>query len=120
MDVMRRVCEMDQPIDKAWKSGKLQVIGTGSSSPCLDLLRINSDLCNICTDVDLVILEGMGRAIHTNFYANFKVDSVKIGGEFTYCLMVWLITIVFKNAMIAEILGASMYDGMCLFKQVGK
>ena len=53
---------------------------TGSSSPCLDLSRINVDLakCFINSNVDLVILEGMGRAIHSNYNTKFKCDCLKI------------------------------------------
>ena len=29
-------------------------------------------------DVDLVVLEGMGRAIETNLYASFSCDSLKL------------------------------------------
>lgn len=29
-------------------------------------------------NVDLVVLEGMGRAVHTNLYARFKVDCLKV------------------------------------------
>lgn len=79
----------------------IEVIQSGSGSPCLDFLRISDDLCKSSLEVDLVVIEGMGRAIHTNFYANFKVDSVKIG--------------VFKNPQIAEYLGAQLYEGMVLF-----
>ena len=30
-------------------------------------------------DADLIILEGMGRGIETNLYAQFSVDSLKLG-----------------------------------------
>jgi hypothetical protein len=29
-------------------------------------------------EVDLIIIEGMGRAIHTNLMAKFKTDSLKL------------------------------------------
>ena len=55
------------------------MIETGSASPCLDLSRINVDLAEVMlsNSVDLIILEGMGRSIHTNYDASFKCDSLK-------------------------------------------
>lgn len=47
-------------------------------------------------DVDLVVLEGMGRAIHTNFNAKFKVDSLKLA--------------VLKNEWLANSLGAKQFS----------
>lgn len=84
------------------------MVPTGSGAPCLDLLRVSEEVCIASKDVDLVMIEGMGRAIQyfvltsTNFNAKFSVDSVKIG--------------VFKNPQVAKELGAQMYDGMLLFE----
>ncbi|KAJ1342952.1 pantothenate kinase [Batrachochytrium salamandrivorans] len=99
--IVTRIIKFDSIINDAWTKGRLQVIGTGSSSPCIDLGRIGRDLATASGDVDLVIVEGMGRAIHTNFHAKFSVDSLKIA--------------VFKNPQIAKELGADMYDGMCMY-----
>ncbi|KAH6563329.1 hypothetical protein BASA60_010736 [Batrachochytrium salamandrivorans] len=99
--IVTRITKFDSIINDAWTKGRLQVIGTGSSSPCIDLGRISRDLATASGDVDLVIVEGMGRAIHTNFHAKFSVDSLKIA--------------VFKNPQIAKELGADMYDGMCMY-----
>ena len=44
------------------------------------------------TNTDLIVLEGMGRAIHTNFKAKFNVDSLKLA--------------IIKNEWLAESLGA--------------
>ncbi len=72
---------------------RLKIIETGSASPCLDLSRINSDLAELIIEnkIDLVILEGMGRSIHTNYYARFKCDSLKIA--------------ILKNKWLAERFG---------------
>ena len=52
----------------------------GQSSACLDLARLNWSLVEqmIQRKVDLLVLEGMGRAIHTNFYAHFKCECLKV------------------------------------------
>ena len=46
--------------------------------------------------VDLLVLEGMGRAIHTNFHTRFKCESLKIA--------------VLKNRWLAQHLGGDMFS----------
>jgi bifunctional damage-control phosphatase, subfamily II, fusion protein len=106
--ILRQIEE--QTISKCFNDGRLEVVPTGSGAPCLDLLRISEEVSSACQGVDLVMIEGMGRAIQytlltsTNFYAQFKVDSVKIA--------------VFKNPQIAQELNANMYDGLLLFEPI--
>ncbi|KAJ3052972.1 hypothetical protein HK097_005281 [Rhizophlyctis rosea] len=103
--LIEKVAYFDATIRRSWADRALQVVGTGSASPCLDLHHVSVELAKACEDVDLVVVEGMGRAIHTNFYATFKVDSLKIA--------------VFKNPQVAKTLGAEMYDAVCLFDSPG-
>lgn len=58
-----------------------------------DMSRLNVDLVELCEKekVDLIIIEGMGRAIHTNFKAQFKCDCLKVA--------------VLKNKWLAERFG---------------
>ena len=73
------MCALNLVVKEAFKSKRLFVIETGSASPCLDLSRINVALAELIetTGVDLIILEGMGRSIHTNYDASFKCDCLK-------------------------------------------
>lgn len=78
--VIKKACSINSVLREAfYKSKNLIVIENGSASPCLDLSRININLAKVinANKVDLIILEGMGRAIHTNFNAKFKCDSLK-------------------------------------------
>ncbi|KAJ1671385.1 hypothetical protein EV182_007657, partial [Spiromyces aspiralis] len=99
--LLTKVQRIDPVIRDAIKAKQLAVYGTGSSSPCLDLRRIDERLVRHSRDADLVVIIGMGRAIHTNFYARFNCDVVKMA--------------VFKNFMAAQVVGAHIYDAMCLF-----
>lgn len=102
--ILEEIAHIDSVFGNSLASGDIKAVGTGSGSPCLDLLRVSNELCEASRDVDLVIVEGMGRAIHTNFYAKFLVDSLKIA--------------VFKNPQIAKELGAQLYEGLCRFEPV--
>ncbi|KAL1920125.1 uncharacterized protein VTP21DRAFT_1271 [Calcarisporiella thermophila] len=97
------VAKMDEMISSAWECQQLEVFGTGSSNPCLDLSRISEDLAEACRDVDLVVLEGMGRAIHTNYHAAFQCDSLKIA--------------VIKSDIAASVLNARLYDALVLWEE---
>ncbi|KAL1924465.1 uncharacterized protein VTP21DRAFT_4119 [Calcarisporiella thermophila] len=101
--MMTSISEIDPILKDAWTHGRLTVFGTGSASPCLDLRRINEDLADECRDVDFVVLEGMGRAIHTNYHARFKCDSLKIA--------------VFKSEAVAAALDARIYDALVWWEQ---
>ncbi len=48
-----------------------------SSQPCLSL-QLSPECVAAAADVDLVVVEGMGRAIETNLYASFSCDSLKL------------------------------------------
>ncbi|KAG6683655.1 hypothetical protein I3842_12G025700 [Carya illinoinensis] len=56
----------------------LMVVENGCGSPCIDLRQVSSELAAAAKDADLIILEGMGRALHTNFNGRFKCDALKI------------------------------------------
>ncbi|KAG5618171.1 hypothetical protein H5410_017995 [Solanum commersonii] len=56
----------------------LMVVENGCGSPCIDLRQVSSELAAAAKDADLVILEGMGRSLHTNYNAKFKCDALKL------------------------------------------
>jgi len=78
----------------------LWIANSGNDLPVIDLTRISQELAYLASDADLVILEGMGRGIETNLYAQFKCDSLKIG--------------MVKHPEVAQFLGGRLYD--CVFK----
>ncbi|KAL9965963.1 hypothetical protein ACROYT_G029837 [Oculina patagonica] len=68
--------------------------------------RVNTELALKCRDADLLILEGMGRAIHTNYEAKFTCDSIKLA--------------VIKNRWLAQRLGGDMYSVVFKYEQEKK
>ncbi|KAM3824396.1 4'-phosphopantetheine phosphatase isoform 2-T2 [Vipera latastei] len=96
--VVERIAAMDDVIRSALKEERLLLVQTGSSSPCLDLSRLDKGLANLVRErkTDLVIIEGMGRAIHTNYHAKFKCESLKLA--------------VLKNSWLADRLGGKIFS----------
>lgn len=78
----------------------LMVLNSGSDLPVLDLSHISPELAYAAEDADLVVMEGMGRGIETNLYAQFKCDSLNIG--------------MVKHKEVADFLGGRLYD--CVIK----
>ncbi|ORX72950.1 fumble-domain-containing protein, partial [Linderina pennispora] len=81
VDIVCRAAHIDSILDMGWREGRLQVCGTGSSGP--------SAWCAIAQAADLVVIVGMGRAIHSNYRA---------------------------NQMAADAAGAQIYDGLCWYE----
>lgn len=79
---------------------KLLIANSGNDLPVIDLTRVSQELAYLASDADLVLLEGMGRGLETNLYAQFKCDSIKIG--------------MVKHSEVAQFLGGRLYD--CVFK----
>ncbi|KAJ4960343.1 hypothetical protein NE237_020253 [Protea cynaroides] len=81
----------------------LMVVENGCGSPCIDLRQVSSELAAAAKDADLVILEGMGRALHTNFDAHFKCDALKLA--------------MVKNQRLAEkLIKGNIYDCVCRYE----
>ncbi|XP_041945360.1 4'-phosphopantetheine phosphatase isoform X2 [Alosa sapidissima] len=93
-----RIAGMDPVIQSAVKDDRLTLVQSGSSSPCLDLSRLDKVLATVVRErrTDLVIIEGMGRAIHTNYYAALSCESLKLA--------------VIKNSWLAERLGGKIFS----------
>lgn len=71
---------VNEEIARAVSETRLWVMDSGQASPCLDLGRITRSLADalISNGVDLVVIEGMGRVIHTNLNAKFNCDVLKV------------------------------------------
>uniref|UniRef100_A0A8C7Q4Q3 4'-phosphopantetheine phosphatase n=1 Tax=Oncorhynchus mykiss TaxID=8022 RepID=A0A8C7Q4Q3_ONCMY len=93
-----RIAAMDPVIQSAVKEDRLTLVQSGSSSPCLDLSRLDKVLAGVVRErhTDLVIIEGMGRAIHTNYYALLSCESLKMA--------------VIKNSWLADRLGGKLFS----------
>eukprot|EP01018_Ginkgo_biloba_P032335 Gb_32247 [translate_table: standard] len=82
----------------------LLIVNSGSDLPVIDLSNVSPELAYVASDADLVVLEGMGRAIETNLYAQFKCDSLKLG--------------MVKHPEVAEFLGGRLYDCVIKYTEV--
>lgn len=92
-------------LESSWRSGRLLVYANGQSGPCLDMRTLPRDLCDAITanETDLLVIEGMGRALHTNLNAHFKCETLKLA--------------VIKNRWLAKYLGGDkMFAVICKYE----
>eukprot|EP00090_Calanus_glacialis_P034823 TRINITY_DN5891_c0_g1_i1.p1 TRINITY_DN5891_c0_g1~~TRINITY_DN5891_c0_g1_i1.p1 ORF type:complete len:780 (-),score=227.21 TRINITY_DN5891_c0_g1_i1:391-2730(-) len=96
--LLSQVAEISAVIRTGLETGQLVARDSGQGSPCLDLARMNFELAEEMKSqgVDLLVLEGMGRAIHTNLYTKFKCECLKVA--------------VLKNKWLAQHLGGDMFS----------
>ncbi|KAK6261201.1 hypothetical protein QUC31_007017 [Theobroma cacao] len=113
-DILRRAAEaggllvdaMNNTLDGSKENASsvpLMVVENGCGSPCIDLRQVSSELAAAAKDADLIILEGMGRALHTNFNAQFKCEALKLA--------------MVKNQRLAEkLIKGKIYDCVCRYE----
>ncbi len=88
----------DDLVGHALRDRRLLLISSGNGLPLIDLTHVSGVLAQAVErlDVDLVVLEGMGRAIESNFSARFACDCLKVA--------------MVKDHGVARALGGSLYD----------
>ncbi|VDQ01471.1 unnamed protein product, partial [Trichobilharzia regenti] len=102
--LLHMIAGFDPLIADSLANGKLMLAENGQTSPCLDFRLIASSLVQLTEreQVDLIVIEGMGRAIHCNLNAKFLVDTLKIA--------------VIKNSWLARRLGGELYSVIFKFE----
>jgi type II pantothenate kinase len=93
---------LDQRLGTYTQAGRISVIGSGCAAPLIDLADLSPECCEAAADSDLLILEGMGRAIESNYDACFTVDTLKVA--------------LTKDRMVASILGVNLFDPVFRFE----
>lgn len=106
--LLKQVANLCSVMHTALAEGRLLAMETAQASPCLDLSRLNQDLADTMCEqkVDLLVIEGMGRALHTNLEAQFSCECLKLA--------------VIKNRWLAARLGGDMFSVMCNYKRPPK
>nr|XP_034196424.1 4'-phosphopantetheine phosphatase [Osmia lignaria] len=102
---LRDAAKICKVIRQALKENRLIAMETAQAGPCLDLSRLSLDLClaMVKHNVDLIVLEGMGRTLHTNLHAKLTCECLKLA--------------VVKNRWLALRLGGDMYAVICKYER---
>jgi type II pantothenate kinase len=100
-----RLAAIDALIAGALESGRLLIVESGCGTPLIDLTDLSHELCQTVRQngTDLLVLEGMGRSLESNFEARFTCDCIK--------------TAMIKSPDVADWLGGELYDLVFKFEK---
>ena len=103
-ELVGRVAASDAVMRDALADGRLTLVPSGNGAPLIDLTALSAELVEAVAErgVDLVVLEGMGRAIESNFDAAITCDCLKIA--------------MIKDAGVAKALGGELFDLVMKFE----
>ncbi len=104
-ELLNACSRLDPELSAAWRAGRLTVVNSGGNAPLIDLSQVTPECCAAAAESDLLILEGMGRAIESNYDARFTVDTIKLA--------------LIKDEMVARLLGVRLFDAVFRFEAAG-
>ena len=102
-DLLARISDHDATLREALADGRLELVPSGNDAPLIDLSAVSAELAEACDrqGVDLVVLEGMGRSVESNFHVKLACDRVNV------CMV--------KDAGVARELDAGLFDLVLTF-----
>jgi damage-control phosphatase, subfamily II, stand-alone protein len=104
--LLERLAAGDAVLDSLMADGRLRTVDSGGDTPLIDLGQV-SGACNaVAAESDLIVLEGMGRGVESNWTEVFTCD-------------VWRIALL-KDHTVADWVGARLFDGICRFDLAGR
>jgi type II pantothenate kinase len=104
--LLNQLAVTDAVLESMIADGRLRTVESGGDTPLIDMSRV-SDACNaIAAESDLIVLEGMGRGVESNWTEPFTCD-------------VWRIALL-KDHTVADWVGARLFDGICRFDPAGR
>lgn len=98
--VVEQLSVVDDDLAALIQGGMIEVVGTGQTTPLLDLSSVSDELNEAAQDAELVILEGMGKTIN-NINAAFKTDALMVA--------------MLKDSRIASQLNGELCDCVCKY-----
>ena len=98
---VERLAALDEDLAALVSGEMFEVVSTGNDLPLIDLSNVTDELNLAAADADLVILEGMGRAIESNLDAKFTVDTLHLA--------------LLKDEAVAARVGGQLYDCVCKY-----
>ena len=99
--LFEQVAAVDDTFAGLLKDGLISGVDSGGIAPLIDLRHVSEAVNAAAADADLVLLEGMGRALESNFDAAFTVDAVKL------CMI--------KEEIVAQRRGGKVFDTVIRF-----
>ena len=106
VEIVQRLSRIDPDLAALIDADMFEVVSTGNDLPLIDLSDVTDELNAAATDAELVVLEGMGRAIESNFDAAFTCDCLRLA--------------LLKDPLVAQRVGGEVYDCVCKYVPSGE
>jgi len=103
--IVEQLARQDDDLGALIRADMFEVVSTGNDMPVIDLSDVPDELNESAAAADLLILEGMGRGIETNFAAQFTVDTLRLA--------------MLKDERVAAEMGAEVFDCICKYDPRG-
>lgn len=104
--LLEQIRVFDDVFDEALKSGQVVCEASGNDLPVIDLRITPAGLNALAADADLLVLEGMGRGLETNYDTRFTCDTLKLA--------------MIKDQQVMDHFGSKLYDVVCRFEPGGE
>lgn len=99
--VVEQLAAADPDLAAMVGAGMFEVVSTGNDIPLIDLSQVSDELNEASADAELLILEGMGRAVESNFDGEFTVDTLRLA--------------LLKDPAIAKLIDGDLFDCVCKY-----
>ena len=99
--VLQELCSCDTLLADLLNNDQIITIASGCDIPLIDLGLVSKECNAAAANSDLIILEGMGRGVESNWDEKFKCD-------------VWRVALI-KDTTVAKWLGAELFDVICRY-----
>lgn len=104
VDVVEQLAAIDPDLAALIEAEMFEVVSTGNDIALLDLADVSDELNEAAADADLILLEGMGRAVESNLDAKFTVDTLHLA--------------ILKDAHVAQRAGGELLDCLCKYTPI--
>ncbi len=101
IEVVERLARADRDMPALLEAGMFEVASTGNDIPLIDFSDVTDELNHAAEDTDLLIIEGMGRAVESNWETPFTVDTLRLA--------------LLKDPLVAAKVDGEVYDCVCKF-----
>ena len=91
-------------IEPSFAALPIEIVGTGTGEPLIDLSTVSPALNRAAADADLVILEGMGRGVESNLDVQLNCDVLNLA--------------MIKDTAVANRHGGKVFDVICRFQAI--
>jgi type II pantothenate kinase len=103
--LLTQLANKDQTLAQLIQADRLTTVASGSGSPLIDLSCVSEECNAAAAQSDLVVLEGMGRGVESNWRQKFLCD-------------IWRVALV-KDRSVAGWLNAPLFSPVCRFDPAG-